>query len=202
MVLLSAVAVGLAAGLLRAGTAKRRLAEPALLSTWLVAVAFLPQWFAFFGPASRFRLPESAIPVALITSQVLLLAFVWINRTQPGFWALGVGLALNLAVIALNGGWMPISLETLARMYPNRAAGAWIEGQRLGTTKDMIMAVSDMRLAWLSDRFILPSWFPYQVAFSLGDIFIATGAFLLLWSLGGLPNTQSLRTNYEHSNPG
>jgi hypothetical protein len=47
----------------------------------------------------------------------------------------------------------------------------------------MIMAPADTRLAWLSDRFTLPAGLPQNVAFSLGDVFLSIGAFLLLWSL-------------------
>jgi hypothetical protein len=202
MILLSAVAAGLIAGMLRAWAQGRRLLVPELSMMWLVPAAFLPQWLAFFGPTSRLRIPDAAISIALVTSQILLLIFVWANREQPGFWALGLGLGLNLLVIAANGGWMPISPETLGRMYPNRTPDTWILGERLGTSKDLVLAVADTRLAWLSDRFTLPSWSPYRVAFSLGDILIGAGAWLLLWSLGGLSHTQPTRTNYEYANPG
>jgi lipoprotein signal peptidase len=59
----------------------------------------------------------------------------------------------------------------------------WEVGTRFGLTKDRIMAVSDTNLAFLSDFITVPTWFPYKVAFSIGDIFISVGAFLLLWSL-------------------
>ncbi len=202
MILLLAVAIGLLAGVARARVSGRRLVAPPISMVWLVLVAFLPQWLAFYGPTSWLRLPDHLVPIGLVTSQILLLIFVWANRGLPGFWVLGLGLGLNLLVIVLNGGWMPISPETLGRMYPDRAADVWIVGERLGTSKDVILAVADTRLAWLSDRFILPSWSPYRVAYSLGDIFITAGAFILLWSLGGLSHIQPTRTNYEYANPG
>lgn len=104
-----------------------------------------------------------------------------------GFWALGAGLALNLLVIALNGGWMPISPETVAQLASGASPAAWHIGERLGTTKDIVLPVAMMRLWWLSDRFALsvPPPFPWRVAFSLGDVLIGSGAFSLLWALGG-----------------
>jgi len=120
----------------------------------------------------------------LTSSQLLLLLFVWFNRKQSGFWILGVGLFLNLAVIGLNGGLMPISPETLGRMVPDRPAGSWQIGSRVGNAKDIILPTPQTRLAWLSDRFLLPPWFPAQAAFSTGDIFIAIGAFWWLWESG------------------
>jgi hypothetical protein len=83
----------------------------------------------------------------------------------------------------LNGGWMPISQETLLRLYPAQPVERWVIGTRLGLTKDWILPITNTNLAWLSDCLILPQWFPYKVAFSFGDIFISIGAVILLWSL-------------------
>lgn len=187
MILLLAVIAGLAAGQVRAWLGGRSLHIPDLQIAWLVPVAYLPQLVAFQLPATRRILSDPIVAGALINSLLLLLIFAWANRKQPGGWLLGIGLILNLAVIALNGGLMPISPENVARIAPNAPANSWEVGQRMWTSKDIVLPTTEMRLPWLSDRFLLPDWIPYHVAFSFGDILIALGAFWLLWSLGG-PN--------------
>jgi hypothetical protein len=78
---------------------------------------------------------------------------------------------------------MPILPETLHRMVPSKPVEAWEAGTRLGLTKDRILFLDDTKLALLSDRFTVPDWISYKVAFSLGDILISIGIVVLLWSL-------------------
>ncbi len=183
MILLMAVIAGLLAGLARARHGRRSLRVPDLRLVWLTLVAFLPQMVAFYLPGDG-RLPaDSLAAAALVGSQGVLLIFAWLNRKQPGFWALGLGLTLNLLVIALNGGLMPISPETAGRLMPDAAPDLLQVGHRLG--KDIVLPAAATRLEWLADRFLLPSWLPDRVAFSSGDVLIALGAFWLLWAMGG-----------------
>ena len=176
MILILAVAAGLLTGLLRASLTGRRLQVSDLRLMWLVPAAFLPQFFVFGLPSLR-GLPDTLVAATLVSSQFLLLIFAWANRNHPGFWFLALGLTLNLAVIALNGGFMPISPETIARLVPDAGPGDWRIGERLGTSKDIVLPYNSMKLWLLSDRFLLPDWVSYRVAFSLGDILIAAGAF-------------------------
>jgi len=182
MVLLVAVVAGLLAGLARARYGRRPLRVPNLRLVWLALVAFLPQWLAFYLSIGSRSPADGLAAAALVGSQVALLIFAWLNRKQPGFGALALGLALNLLVIALNGGLMPISPETAGRLMPDASPGMLQIGHRLG--KDIVLPASATRLEWLADRFLLPAWLPYRVAFSLGDVFIACGAFWLLWAMG------------------
>jgi len=185
MLLVIAVFAGFLAGLLRAWLSNQRYEIPQISHSWLVLIAFLPQWLAFYLPATRRSIPDQWAIAALIGSQVLLLIFVWRNSYQPryrnrlGFWLLGLGLILNLTVILLNGGLMPISPENVSRLVPDAAPGSWQINSRLGTGKDIVLAVDQTRLWWLSDHFLLPLA-GRDVAFSLGDIIIAAGAFFVL----------------------
>jgi hypothetical protein len=147
---------------------------------WLVMIAFLPQIFFFYIPATRSKIPTGIVAAGLILSQVLLLVFCWLNRRLSGIWLLALGLALNLLVISANGGLMPISPQTASALLPANVLAKLQVGDRFGYGKDILLTTEKTNLVWLSDRFLLPSWSSYQVAFSLGDLLVASGAFWLL----------------------
>jgi hypothetical protein len=93
---------------------------------------------------------------------------------------LTLGLFLNLIVIISNGGFMPISTLTAAHLVPAQTLANLEISGRFGVGKDILLLPEMINLPWLADRFVPPSWFPYQFAFSLGDVFIGIGAYLLL----------------------
>lgn len=187
MILLLGILLGMLAGLGRARRQRCAYSLPAIRGFWLVFAAFLPQLLAFYAPGVRGWVTQPVAALALVGSQVLLMVFVWLNRTRAGFWLLGLGLAMNLAVIAANGGLMPISPQTIQRLAPHLPLHTWQSGSRFGTTKDIILERGATRLEWLADRFVAPDWFPQRVAFSIGDVIIACGAFWLLWQAGKCP---------------
>ncbi len=179
MILLSAVVSGLLVGWAWARWRNRPYEAPALKSIWLVLVGFIPQFIIVYLPFTNRSTRNWAAAASLIVSMILFLAFVWINRQLPGMPLLLAGLLLNLAVMAANGGWMPISPETASRVLGKDVFQYVALGGRFGQ-KDILLLAQNMRLGFLADRFLLPSWSPYQVAFSAGDILIAVGAFWLL----------------------
>ena len=187
MLLLIAIVIGLGLGIARALISGRAFAVPEVRMIWLVFIGFLPQFFVFFWTVTRELITNNRIAaIALVSSQLLLLVFALVNRKQPGFWLLGIGLLLNLAVILANGGLMPITPETMAQLAPpgEQTDLLFPPGSRLGTTKDVVLNADDTRLWPLSDIFLFPQSIPLRFAFSLGDVFISVGVLSFFWQSG------------------
>lgn len=185
MILLIALAAGLAAGVVLARWRGHSYQPPELRISWLAFLAFLPQFILLYLPYFRIRVSDQVSAVCLLASLLIFLGFAWVNRGLPGMSILLIGLALNLTVMAANGGFMPISPHTAGQLVPDGALLDFQSGDRFGV-KDIYLPPLDTRFEWLADRFLTPAWFSYRAAFSLGDVFIAIGAFgLLAWT--GLP---------------
>jgi hypothetical protein len=179
MILLIAILAGLGIGLLLARVDKRSWTILPLRQSWLVILAFLPQFLISYLPATRDRVSDGMAAAGVMISLLLLLVFCWFNRRVSGGWLLALGLGCNLAVIAANGGFMPISPHTASRLISPESLATLAMGSRFGF-KDILLLPGQTHLVWLSDIFLPPEFSPYQVAFSLGDVFIAAGAFWFL----------------------
>ncbi len=180
MILGAAVIAGILSGFLVARWKKETWQPPALRHAWLVVVFFLPQLLAFYLPATRNLFPAPLAAASLVISQLGLLIFCILNWRLAGMLILAIGLLLNLAVILANGGLMPISPDTVARLVSPEVFARLQVGERLGASKDILLAPESILFPWLADRFAPPDWIPYRFAFSIGDILIGLGAFILL----------------------
>jgi hypothetical protein len=182
VILLSAIAIGLAAGWGYARWNGVTWQSPVFKATWLVALGFLPQLLAFYLPSTRKLFTDEAASFSLILSQIVLLVFAALNIRLPGMPVLAFGLACNLAVILANGGFMPLTIDAASRLVSQTVMDRLVLGERVGSaSKDILLSEAGMRLPWLADRFVPPQAIPYRFAFSLGDVFIATGTFWLLF---------------------
>lgn len=181
MILLSAIVAGMLVGLLVSWRAKTTWQPPTFKYGWLVVAGFIPQFLAFFLPATRSLFPDWLAAACLAGSQVILLAFCLLNRRLPGILLITIGLGFNLIVILANGGFMPLPFETAAYLVPQETLAKIESGSRIASgSKDILLPENAIILPWLADRFYPPKGFPYQFVFSLGDVLIAAGTFWLL----------------------
>ena len=179
MILWLGLVAGLVAGLGLSRWRGHPYRPPTLNHIWLVIVGFLPQFLTLYLGNGRVTIPYWLAALSIVTSQLILFAFAWLNRHLAGMSILMFGLVLNMAVMVLNGGFMPINPDTAERIVGPERIASFELGSRIGY-KDILLSQKETRLEWLADRFLPPAGFPYQVAFSLGDVFIALGAFWIL----------------------
>ena len=162
MFLLLFLIFGFSFGLIRAGSL-RHIQECKLRCTGLVLLALLLQIVAF-SPMGV-KLPATIPAMTHVLSYVLLVIFLGSNLRQPGFSIMGVGLLSNSLAIAVNDGYMPILAENLI----------WLGLAEDGVLNNSVVIGSSTPLWWLGDIFLLPLPLIGNV-FSVGDVFIGTGA--------------------------
>jgi hypothetical protein len=137
-------------------------------AAWLLWVALGTQLVQFtfldLGPAS------DAVHVGTYALAALFLVANW---RVPGVWLVALGGACNGVTIALNGGTLPARLPAL------RAAGLPIDRDRFVNSGVMDHA----KLWWLGDVFYVPKGFPLANVFSVGDVLLVVGAFVVVHGL-------------------
>jgi hypothetical protein len=129
----------------------------------LLAIAALPQLGQMLG---------IRIPAMFLVSVAVIAIWCLCNRAVSGVPIVSVGVALNLLVMGLHGGAMPISADTLARIGHLAQPGTLLAG-----SKDIV--VQSAHLAFLSDWVVLPSGVMTVVA-SPGDLLVLIG---IVWWL-------------------
>jgi hypothetical protein len=105
-----------------------------------------------------------------LATYFMLGAFLVANRHIPGLLVIALGGALNFAAIATNGGVMPADPDALEAVGISHEAGDFTNSG----------AATDAPLGFLGDIFHTPGWFPIHNVYSVGDVEIVLGAFLLL----------------------
>jgi hypothetical protein len=146
------------------------LSEMRLEHTWLILVAFLPQ-LVIFTPLGVGIDETVSVAVHLVT-YVMLIAFIVLNRRDPGVTFAGVGVAANALVIFANGGYMPASPRAL------EYAGFAVTSD---THYNSAVADHGVRLLVLGDVMATPDWVPLVAnVFSVGDVLIAIGIAVVI----------------------
>jgi hypothetical protein len=173
MALAFPVLVALALGLVLGGHLGS-LAELRLRATWLFFLAVGLQVVAFpfgFLPWST----HGAVATGLwIASYGVLIVATLVNVRITGVPIIAAGMCLNLGAILANRGTMPV-----------RHGAMLAAGDEYGTSANST-ALADPHLGWFVDRWAAPDWIPLANVFSIGDVVIAVGAFVIVLSAMGV----------------
>jgi hypothetical protein len=173
MALAFPVLLAVGAGLVLGGRLDA-LAELSLRAPWLFLAAIALQLVAFPVAFLPWTTEETLASVLWVASYGLLVVAAVLNRHVTGVPVVALGMGLNLVAILANHGTMPVTYEAM------RAAGR-SEAVQANST-----ATSDPSLPWLVDRWAAPDWIPFANVFSVGDVVIAVGAFVLVLAAMGV----------------
>ena len=159
------LAVGLGLAL---GGSLGQLAETHLRVPWLFLAAVGLQVVAFPVAGLPWRTHETVASALWIASYGLLVVAAILNRRLTGVPVVAAGMLLNLTAILANRGTMPVTL------------GAMHDAGRTAVMQANSTALPDPNLPWLIDRWAAPEWVPLANVYSVGDVVIAVGAFVIV----------------------
>ncbi|MGQ9492526.1 MAG: DUF5317 domain-containing protein [Anaerolineae bacterium] len=180
MILVAAIVVSIAVALLRGGRFTNLVSFPLRWGLLAVAAFAIQALFIYQTPTRKTIGVWGWQEIFFMTSHLLLLATVWLNRHLPGVKVIGLGLLLNLTVMAANGGWMPVTPDAVVKVGHTGLVPSLETGTRVYSSKNIILPAEQTKLRFLSDIFILARPFPIPTIFSIGDVFVAAGIFLLI----------------------
>ena len=162
--------LALAIAVLRGGRLVN-LGDIELRAWWLLFIALGLQLGTGFLPDRDWS--EWAGLTMVLVSFGLLMILVLLNRSKPGMWIAGIGVLMNLVVIAANGG-MPV-LAGAAEV----ASGFTVSEPDLSGTFKHVLLDESSRLTFFADVIPLRLVGIGEVI-SLGDIFLALGLGVFL----------------------
>jgi hypothetical protein len=110
-----------------------------------------------------------------IAVYILGLIFLLLNRRNPGFILIFIGVLLNFLPIVLNVGRMPVSLKAAAVLEPG-----YLDVLKKGLYAKHTLLTNSTRLGFLGDVIPLTKPYPKSQIISIGDIIMNIGIFLYI----------------------
>lgn len=175
MFMLLGIILAIVAALLRGGSLQN-FGALRVRRVPLIVAAFGLQ-FLIFAPIAAPLIPPWAITPLYILSMALLTLWAAINRRVPGMLIMAAGLLSNFAAITANGGYMPVSSDSV------RYSGSIsrYEASPNHIVHNSAMRDDDVRLWILTDIFAVPKSVPFANVYSVGDILLTLGAGLFCY---------------------
>jgi hypothetical protein len=126
-------------------------------------------WAIAFGPY-LFILAKTTLVIVLVKNGLSARPY------RLAWYTAALGVALNLVVVAANGGYMPQS--EAARVAARGTT--LLEGEPAAKLRNVKPIDDETRLPFLGDVLAQPTWMPRANVISIGDLFLAGG--LGLWA--------------------
>lgn len=172
--LIEGAIIGVILGKIRGG----KLSNLGFLSirAWqLIIIAFIIQIVLIFSTESSFLLKYGTY---IYDFSLLLLVFpLCMNIDKKGVWAIITGVIINLLIIAIHGGKMPISFESLNLAGKNDI----IQGIKDGINLRYMSLSHAKGFSKLFAKYIvIPKPYPLSKVMSIGDLLISLGIILLI----------------------
>jgi len=182
MLYILAIVLGIMAGLFAKGRISN-LADVRFEKVWLVLAAALTLLVTQVLSGSLDLLSGYSF---LINGIIYCIVFIWawLNRRYMGVVVIAAGAFLNMLVMMVNGGRMPVDM--------NAAMSAGLSPEVLESDiKHYITSPGDgTRLAFLSDMITLPGFLGYMMRIvSIGDLVVMAGLLMLFFQLVSGKNT-------------
>ncbi len=166
MAWIAALGLGIAAGILTGGHIDN-LARLSFRWPWFVIAALVVREAVVVTPLNR----VDGVQFVYLAALAALVAWtLWHIDRLAGIWLVTAGGALNLIVIAANGGRMPVAPEL---------AGTLVQRGHLG---QYTLMTPDTHLNWLADWIATPGPLGrvFPEAYSPGDLLVALGIFVVV----------------------
>lgn len=155
----------------------RPLANLKLKCGWVFPLLLIVQ-FVFFFFQNRYSWLGQASSYTFMAVYVIGLFFLFINRKNPGFTIIFIGVLLNFIVMAINGGRMPVSAESASVLDPG-----YIDALKTGLYGKHELLTSHTHLGFLGDIIALSKPYPRTQVISIGDVIMNIGIFLYIQHL-------------------
>lgn len=167
------IVISLIVGFLRKGNVKS-LAHLKFKWGWIFPL-LLGIEILVFVLQNKIKIIGQASGSIYIAVYIFGLLFLFINRRNPGFILIFLGVFLNFLPIVLNNGRMPVSLEAATVLDPG-----YIDALKNGLYAKHAILSDSTRLGFLGDIIPLTKPYPKTQIISIGDIIMNIGIFFYI----------------------
>lgn len=171
--IIDGVLFGIIIALLRGGKLSN-LATLRIRGAWILIFLWITQMTLY---VLQEKIPSlfQKIHVFSMVSYFILFYILFQNKRIPGMNVLLIGGLLNFLVMAVNGGYMPVSAEAASLISPT-----YIHPLPQGPYGRHILMSDNTHLNFLGDIIPLLPPYPRQHVVSIGDVLINIGAFMAI----------------------